>query len=430
MRKREIIGLDLTLYEETLDNGLSIYIIPKENSKGIYATFTTKFGGHDLDFIPSDKEEMVSVPPGIAHFLEHKMFAQKSGEDVMNLFSKNGVSANANTSSFKTCYLFDGSSHFEENLNLLLDYVQEPYFTDENVDKEKHIIEQEIDMMADNPYSIGYFKLMENLFHYDPSKFRVIGTKQSVRSITKEDLYTCYQTFYHPKNMFVIITGNIDAKETIDMIRKNQEKKNFEDFKQPILKDYQEPISVLKQEDSLFMNVTVPKLSIGFKFDLKKLEQELSMDEATIRRYVAIYANLKFGGISKFLEEAKKEELMTSDMGYSLYATDEILVLVLEGDSKQVLHLKDKILKEVQIQELDKREFELKKKGMIASCIYTSENIYSLNQKVLSDLIGTGSVEVEILENYRKLNYEDFMKTVQKLDFTNFSFVTVNPKKN
>lgn len=164
MNKLEIKGLDLTLYEERLANGLTIYVIPKENSKGIYATFTTKFGGHDIDFIPEGKEEVVSVPAGIAHFLEHKMFAQKSGEDVMSLFSKNGVSCNANTSSYKTCYLFDGSSHFEENLNLLLDYVQEPYFTEENVEKEKHIIEQEIDMTADNPYSIGYFRLMENMF--------------------------------------------------------------------------------------------------------------------------------------------------------------------------------------------------------------------------------------------------------------------------
>lgn len=429
MNKLEIKGLDLTLYKETLANGLSVYVIPKENSKGIYATFTTKFGGHDVDFIPEGKGEFVSVPAGIAHFLEHKMFAQKSGEDVMSLFSKNGVSCNANTSSYKTCYLFDGSSHFEENINLLLDYVQEPYFTDENVEKEKHIIEQEIDMSADNPYSIGYFRLMENMFVCDPSRIRVIGSKESVNSITKEDLYTCYETFYHPRNMFVIVTGNVDYKHTIQIIKENQEKKKFKDFQKPILKHYEEPISVLKKEDTIEMNITVPKLSLGFKFDLKKLEKELGLDEATIRRYVAIYANLKFGTASCFLEEAKKEELTTSDLDYSIYATDDILLLILEGDSKNTIALKDRILKEVGNYDMETRAFELKKRGMIASCVYTSENIYSLNQKVLSDLVSMEEVEVDILENYKKLNYEDFMCVVKSLDFTNYSFVTVNPKK-
>ena len=372
---------------------------------------------------------MLSVPAGIAHFLEHKMFAQKSNEDVMSLFSKNGVSCNANTSSYKTCYLFDGSSHFEENLNLLLDYVQEPYFTDENVEKEKHIIEQEIDMSADNPYSIGYFRLMENLFVCDPSRIRVIGSKESVNSITKEDLYTCYETFYHPGNMFVIVTGNVDPKKTIEIIKKNQEKKSFKQFKKPTLKHYEEPVSVFKKEDTIEMNITVPKLTLGFKFDLKKLEEELQLDEVTIRRYVAIYANLKFGTASCFLEEAKKEELTTSDMDYSLYATDDILVFILEGDSKNALLLKDRILKEVGDVQIDTRSFELKKRGMIASCIYTSENIYSLNQKVLGDIISMDTVEVEILENYKKLNYDDFMRVIGALDFTNYSFVTVNPKK-
>lgn len=429
MNKLEIKGLDLILYEETLANGLSIYVIPKESSKGIYATFTTKFGGHDIDFIPSGKEEMVSVPPGIAHFLEHKMFEQESGEDVMSLFSKNGVSCNANTSSYKTCYLFDGSSHFDENINLLLDYVQQPYFTDENVEKEKHIIEQEIDMTADNPYSIGYFHLMENMFVCDPSRIRVIGSKESVQSITKEDLYTCYETFYHPGNMFVIVTGNVDPEKTIELIRKNQEKKTFKEFKKPILKQYDEPVTVLKKEDYIEMNITVPKLTMGFKFDLRKLEKELKLDEATIRRYVAIYANLKFGSVSLFLENAKQEELTTSDMDYSLYATDDILLLILEGDSKNTISLKERILEEVKNKKIEKREFELKKRGMIATCIYTSENIYSMNQKVLGDIISLGNVEVDLLENYKKLNYEDFLKVVQTLDFTNYSFVTVNPKK-
>ena len=272
MIKKELENLDLSLYEETLENGLRIFLVPKEDSESIYATFTTDFGGYHTEFIPNGKSDFIKVPDGIAHFLEHKMFDLENGMDVMTSFSKNGVSANASTSYFKTTYLFDGSSHFEENLNLLLDYVQSPYFTDESVEKEKPIIEQEIDMSADNPYSIGFKTLMNNIFINDASKVPVIGTKESINKITKEDLYMCYNTFYHPKNMFLVITGNIDPVKTISIIHKNQEKKKFNTYQKPVLKSVVEPIEVAKKEEEIKMNITVPKITLCYKFDLKLLK--------------------------------------------------------------------------------------------------------------------------------------------------------------
>ncbi len=429
MNKREIKGLDLTLYEEVLENGLRVLVIPKENKEGVYVTFTTKFGGHDIEFVPNGEKEIVKVPAGIAHFLEHKMFEQENGEDVMTLFSKNGVSCNANTSLYKTTYLFDGATNFKENLNILLDYVQQPYYTDENVEKEKHIIEQEIDMTADNPYQAGYFKLFENLFINDPSRIRVIGSKESVRKITKEDLYLCYQTFYHPKNMFLTITGNVNPEDAIEIIKENQSRKEFEEFTKPVLKEYEEPTTVGKEKDVLNMNITVPKMSIGFKYDLDKLKELLKMDEITIRRYFAIYANLKFGGVSLFLKKAKEDQVITSSIDYSIFSTDHTLALILEGDSKNTDELLRRIQEEVKEKEISQDMFRLKQRGMVASCIYMSENIYSLNQKVMGDMIDKDDVEVDVLEHFKSLNYEDFMRFVEALDFTNYAVVTVNPKK-
>lgn len=430
MIKKELENLDLSLYEETLENGLRIFLVPKEDSESIYATFTTDFGGNHTEFIPNGKSDFIKVPDGIAHFLEHKMFDLENGMDVMTSFSKNGVSANASTSYFKTTYLFDGSSHFEENLNLLLDYVQSPYFTDESVEKEKPIIEQEIDMSADNPYSIGFKTLMNNIFINDASKVPVIGTKESINKITKEDLYMCYNTFYHPKNMFLVITGNIDPVKTISIIHKNQEKKKFNTYQKPVLKSVVEPIEVAKKEEEIKMNITVPKITLGYKFDLKLLKEKLKMDSVTIRRYLSIYAALKFGGVSTFLETLRNDLVITSSIDYSTFSTENTLLLILETDTKNKDEFLKRLEKELEKKEIDETLFHLKKKGMIASCVYMSENIYSINQKIMNDIIEDAAVEVDVLNHFKNLNYIDFMKLINLLDFTVSSLVIVNPTIN
>lgn len=428
MLKREIKDLDLFLYEETLDNGLRIFIVPKTDKESIYATFTTKFGGYNTEFIPNGEKDFIKVPDGIAHFLEHKMFEEENGIDVMTIFSKNGVSSNASTSFFKTTYLFDGSSCFKENLNLLLNFVQTPYYTDENVAKEKPIIEQEIDMSVDNPYRIGYQKLLHNIFVNDPSRIPVIGTKESINKITKEDLYKCYNTFYHPSNMFLVITGNINPEEVIELVKENQNKKEFKKYEKIVLKEYQEPNKVFMEEEEIKMNITVPKISLGYKFDINELKDKLQMDEVTIRRYLSIYANLKFGGVSDFLDKLRKEMIITSSIDYSLYATDNTLVLVLESDTKNKDEFLKRINEEIKIKQIDEKLFNLKKKGMIASTIYMTENIYSINQKIMGDIIDKDVVEVNVLDNFKALNYNDFFRVIDTLDFTVSSRVIVNPK--
>ena len=152
MKKRPLNNLDLTVYEETLSNGLRVYVIPKENGNGIYATFSTNFGSNVEEFSVNGKKKMCKVPLGVAHFLEHQMFEQEDGIDPMKFFEDRGAMTNAYTSNTKTTYLFSGPDHFKENINYLLDFVQNPYMTDETVEKEKGIIIQELGMYENNPY--------------------------------------------------------------------------------------------------------------------------------------------------------------------------------------------------------------------------------------------------------------------------------------
>ena len=187
MKITKLPKFDLDLYHEKLDNGLDIYVIPKNNCNNVYATFSTKFGSNNIEFIPIGDKNYIRVSDGIAHFLEHKLFEQEDGVDPFTFYSENGADANANTTQKKTTYLFSGINNTIENINYLLDYVQAPYFTNKNVDKEKGIITQEIKMYQDDPDTILYERILYNLFIEHPIKYPIIGTIDSINKITKEE---------------------------------------------------------------------------------------------------------------------------------------------------------------------------------------------------------------------------------------------------
>src|SRR5574342_730560 len=218
--------LDETLHYEECENGLKVYVLEKKGFNKTFATFTTHYGSVDNHFKPLGKQENVKVPDGIAHFLEHKLFEKEQG-DVFQQFSKQGASANAFTSFTRTAYLFSSTSNFENNLETLIDFVQEPYFSEKTVEKEKGIIGQEITMYDDNPDWRLYFGLIQNMYKNHPVSIDIAGTIESISHITKDMLYECYETFYHPSNMLLFVVGPISPDETMGMIKGNQSKKEY-----------------------------------------------------------------------------------------------------------------------------------------------------------------------------------------------------------
>ena len=252
------------LYYEKLANGLDVYILPKTEFNKSYATFTTKYGSVDNHFKSLAKKEFVQVPDGIAHFLEHKLFEKEDG-DVFQQFSKQGASANAFTSFTRTSYLFSSTSNFEQNLTTLIDFVQDPYFSDKTVEKEKGIIGQEINMYDDNPDWRLYFGTISNMYHQYPVKIDIAGTIESIAPITKEMLYECYHTFYHPSNMLLFIVGPVDAESIMEQIRQNQNSKKYEPQAEIERKFEAEPETVAKKKSTIQMNVQTPKVMLGIK---------------------------------------------------------------------------------------------------------------------------------------------------------------------
>ena len=365
MNKVEVSNLDLTLYSEKLENGLSIFIVPKKNCNNIYVTFTTDYGSVQNEFVPNGKNEMIKVPEGVAHFLEHKLFEQEDGVDPFTFFGKNGASANASTSSYKTTYLFEGTTNFKENLEYLLDFVQSPYFTDENVEKEKGIIVQEIKMYEDNPYRVSYEKCLYNTFVEHPIRYSVGGSVSSVNSITKDDLYTCYSTFYHPSNMFIVITGNVNPEETIKIIKNNQDQKVFDKASEIEIKNYYEPDKVFKEKEILKMNVTVPKVMISFKFNIKEIDY---VDDIWITTYLSLMADLKYGPTSEFQKKLLDEQIIIEPIEFFTVYTKTHVGLVISAESKKIDIFIDRVIKEMNNDNLLESDF-IRKRKKYATCV-------------------------------------------------------------
>ncbi len=248
-------------YEVKHPSGLKIFIYPKENNNSTYAIFGTKYGSIDNCFKTSDEDQVKEVPAGIAHYLEHKLFESEDG-DAFARYAKTGASANAYTSFDKTCYLFSCTDNVYESLEILLDFVQSPYFTEQTVKKEQGIIGQEIRMYDDDPQWRVMFNLLGALYHNHPVKLDIAGTVESIAKITPDLLYKCYNTFYNLNNMVLCVVGNVDYNKVLELCDKMLK------LSKPVKIDRifeKEPDDVVKPRVEQKLSVASPIFELGFK---------------------------------------------------------------------------------------------------------------------------------------------------------------------
>ena len=329
MEQRQYSNLQETIYYERMDNGLDVYVLPKAGFQKTYATFSTKYGSIDNHFQVEGQEE-VQVPDGIAHFLEHKMFEEPEG-DIFAKFAEQGASANAFTSFDRTVYLFSSTSHIEESLQTLIDFVQRPYFTDENVEKEKGIIGQEINMYRDNAAWRVYFGLIEAMYHIHPVHIDIAGTIESIGTITKETLYTCYHTFYHPSNMLLFVVGGVDPKGIFELVRSNQAAKSFEPQGDIRRIFEEEPVEVKEARRVSKLPVSLPRCLFGCKEPRPGLEgKELLEYEVTTR----LMLDLMMGSSSQLYQTLYEEGLTTDSFGSEYTCSPDYAFSIIGGESK------------------------------------------------------------------------------------------------
>lgn len=335
--------LQETLYHETMSNGLQVYVLPKPGFQKTYATFSTKYGSIDNHFRVEGESE-ISVPDGIAHFLEHKMFEEPEG-DIFTKFAMQGASANAFTSFDQTVYLFSATENIMANLETLVNFVQHPYFTDQNVEKEKGIIGQEIGMYGDNPDWRVYFGLIEAMYAVHPVRIDIAGTVESIATITKETLYTCYNAFYHPSNMLLFVVGGVDPEEVFRMVRDNQAAKDYKPQGAIERLFDQEPTAVHQARKVSKLPVSLPKCLFGFK------ETQLGVSgEELLRRDLTtkLAMDLLLGSSTKLYQKLYDMDLISDGFSYEYNSNPHYCFSAIGGDTKDPDQLLEVIKSEIE----------------------------------------------------------------------------------
>ena len=401
----------------TLDNGLKVYICQKKGFGKKIGMFGTKYGSVVNDFVDITTGKRIKVPDGIAHFLEHKLF-EKEGENALDLFSKMGVSSNAYTSFDQTVYFFETSEKFEESIAMLVKLIKEPYFTDENVQKEQGIIGQEISMYDDDPTFMVYFNALRAMYQKNPVRIDIAGTIESISHITKELLYTCYNTFYSPQNMFFLVVGDVEVDKTIDVIEENIKKyENKVDTNAKIEKfSEEEPKEIAQKEIIQKMEIYLPQLCIGYKLDLAKNE-EIVRNEII----VSIISDMYFSKQSDFFEKEYNSGKINGFIDMQYEGSDTFSHVIISTTSTDIEGIEKDILEyinQIKNTPIDKELFEVIKRKKIGEAILSSDNLNVSYRRVIDSILDDTNVyaDMEILKNINENDIKEFLNKLNEVN--------------
>ncbi|PAV30064.1 peptidase M16 [Virgibacillus profundi] len=400
-----------TIYSEKLDNGLNVFLLPKREMAKTYGLFSTNYGSIDQTFVPIGKEDKVNVPEGVAHFLEHKLF-EKEDRDVFADFGRQGASPNAYTSFTKTAYLFSATNHIEKNVETLIDFVQDPYFSEQSVEKEKGIIAQEIKMYDDQPDWQSFMGTIKAIFKNHPVNIDIAGTVDSINSITKDDLYTCYNTFYHPENMTLFIAGNFDAESMMDLIRNNQQSKDFEKMDTIEREFPEEPTKVATKENKIIMPVSIPKCTIGIKDSASELTKEEFLKKDLLQGMVLDFYFSKGG---EFYQELYNGEFIDASFHFETNLERNFGYTLIGSNTEQPDQFADKVkelLLKTNTASLSDEDFERMKKKKIGQLLRAMNSLEFIANKYIH--YNTMEIDLfDVIPSIQKLTLQEANEFVQ-----------------
>lgn len=363
------------MYIEKLENGLTVMIIPKKGAQKKYIIWGVNFGSVDNKFIIGDTNEVTNIPDGIAHYLEHKMFEQRSGVNALDTLSSLGVDANAYTTNNYTAYLFECTDNFYPALDEFMDYVQNPYYTASNVEKERGIIEQEIAMYDDEPEWALYMNTLKLMYHNNPIRIDIAGTKESISKIDEKTLYTIYNNFYVPENMAIAICGDFEPDEILDEIKKRMVCKSSN---QKISRVYsEEPEEIKEKEKTVKMPISMPLFMIGYK--LPKVSENVVKQDLAIE----ILANIIIGSSSKLYKRLYEEGLVLSEFGFDFEFARDYSHIIIQGASEEPERVIEEIKNEMQFfinQGISEEEFIRQKKKVYGEFVKNYNNVSTIRK--------------------------------------------------
>lgn len=401
--------------------GLDIYIWKMEDYSTTHALFGTKYGSINTKFKTKDEADFITVPNGIAHYLEHKLFENEDC-DVFSLYAKTGASANAYTSFDKTCYLFSCTDNVYDSLEILLSFVQNPYFTEETVRKEQGIIGQEIRMYDDNAGWRVFFNMLQGMYHNHPVKIDIAGTVESIAQINADLLYKCYYTFYNLNNMVLSVAGNVDEDRVLEICDKflkqggNPElETTFED----------EPETVCKNEVVQKLEISMPMFNIGFK---AKPEKGLDALRAEIETNFVL--SLLADESSALYKRLYDEGLINSSFSSEVFSGDGYCCSIFGGESRNPRLVRDKLIEE--IERCKKEGFDETRFNNIKKAYYGAL-IRDLNdaEAIATNMLNAGMEKLsafDAIETVAAVTFEDMAKRLEKqFDTKNVTISIIEP---
>ena len=367
------------IYIEKMNNGLTIMVIPKKTRKK-YIVWSAKFGSIDNKFYAPGEDVLTVVPDGIAHYLEHKLFEQENGENSLDVLTSIGVDANAYTTNDHTAYLYECTDNFDEALDEFMNYVQNPYFTDENVEKERGIIEQEIMMYDDYPDWALYMNAMKCMYKDNEINIDVAGTKDTIAKITKEKLYKIYNVFYRPDNMIIVLSGNFEPEEIIEKVKSKIQMKQNPNAVKRVYNKEQEEISQKRIEKE--MNISIPTVLIGYKdsnLDDEKVKKDIAID---------IIGNIVFGKSSKLYEKLYESGKIFSEPAINYEFSKTFAHVLIQFQTNHIEEVIEEIAKEIDNLKKDginQDDFERSKKRVYGHLVRDYNEVSSIATGLVTD---------------------------------------------
>ena len=379
----------------------------------------THYGSNESSFVVPQEKETTTVPNGVAHFLEHKLFEQENGSNSLDVLTALGVEANAYTTNDHTAYLFECTDHFYEAMDELMDYVQHPYFTDENVEKEKGIIGQEIMMYDDYPEWRVYLNAMQAMYHNNPVKIDIVGTIETISKIDKEILYKCYHTFYNPSNMVLVVCGDFKPEAILEEV-----KKRLLDTKASgeIKRIYpNEPEEIVQEKIEQKLEVSQPLYTIGIK-DTQKTD---------VKKHIAmeILLNILIGRSSNLYKELYKEGIIYAQPSLEYEFTNIYAHALISGQSNDPQKVYQKFkeeVKKVQTESIKEEDFNRIKKMIYGGYVKEYNDVADIARMFLADTFkGINSFDyLEEIEGITVEFLEQILKDVFREEKMILSIVT------
>ena len=421
----EYIGTGANIRKEVLDSGLTVYFLPFDNRSNFYFDYVTKYGALINTFKLDNEKSFKKEPYGIAHFLEHKLFEQEDGHDPFEFFSKYGIDCNASTGYKSTSYYIEGTNNQKEGLDFLIKYVNTPYFTDKNVEKEKGIIIEELNMYMDDPFEKIYRASSECLFKNHEARIDIGGTPSTVKKITKEDLYRCYEAFYRPENMILFIGGNYNYDEVMKVLKDNEKTIEKNSIFDVTIKREIEPYDVnVKYKELNVTGLMIPKLLYTFKQSIDKYNLE---DKYSYDFIIKFIIDSAFGETSDFYKDGIKKELF-NNFDYGTNIIDNFLLIELAAESKDPKKIIPVIKKYFDELKLTEEDLERYKRVRISREVKKFDYVITGVSTLKGDIFDYGDILYNKIDIIKNINLKQVNKVKKEIDFDNVSVVVGNIK--